>query len=283
MKNHTLLLLTLLALELAAHGQNTEAEWKQEAIQKYPDLARAGTPMNKRYASEYHGLRKHTPEYFNLPDWPLLLAHKVYGAIHSKPVSAKIAVQAIATAAPAVARATLPPSPPAVQLVSINDVKRYWIANLPRVPGTLDPGFHKISAQNWAQTQRINNGAHDDEAQDQANAQNIAALQAAGRFQDADSLLNQRAVYQQQLARAEMAHQRQEMSDTNAEFQQQISREARAAQNESDQLQSELAAQQQEIAREMQAQRREMADQRREIASQRTEMEKQRILNRHNY
>ena len=80
-------------------------DWQRKAVEMYPDLGVANSPINKKY----HALRmerlRTNPGFFRLPQWPVLLAREA-----ASQVGAQTAAQTPpATAAPA---ATAAPSEP---------------------------------------------------------------------------------------------------------------------------------------------------------------------------
>ncbi|HEY2341790.1 MAG TPA: hypothetical protein VGH90_02115 [Chthoniobacteraceae bacterium] len=50
---------------------------QQEAVRKYPDLGKAGTPFNKAFVAEVGRLKTQNPAFFSQPRWPVMLADKI--------------------------------------------------------------------------------------------------------------------------------------------------------------------------------------------------------------
>jgi uncharacterized membrane protein YhaH (DUF805 family) len=50
----------------------TAEEWKKEAIEKFPELAIAGSPLNAEFVARYKAYQG--SNFFNSPDWPMRLA-----------------------------------------------------------------------------------------------------------------------------------------------------------------------------------------------------------------
>jgi len=73
-------------------------DWQRKAVELYPDLAVAGSPLNKKYRALYQERLRTNPGYFRLPQWPVLLARES---------AAQLAVQAVpqATQGPAASAA----------------------------------------------------------------------------------------------------------------------------------------------------------------------------------
>jgi len=50
----------------------TVDDWKKKAIEQYPDLAVAGSPLNVAFVAKYKAYKG--TNYFDSPDWPMRLA-----------------------------------------------------------------------------------------------------------------------------------------------------------------------------------------------------------------
>ena len=57
-------------------AQQTQTEWQQEAVKRYPDLGRSGSALNSLFVSRHNELRKSDPSFFDDPKWPLTLARR---------------------------------------------------------------------------------------------------------------------------------------------------------------------------------------------------------------
>ncbi|MCX6910526.1 MAG: hypothetical protein NTY01_21130 [Verrucomicrobia bacterium] len=49
-------------------------DWQRKAVELYPDLGVAGSPLNKKYRALYQERIRTNPVFFRLPQWPVLLA-----------------------------------------------------------------------------------------------------------------------------------------------------------------------------------------------------------------
>jgi hypothetical protein len=58
-------------------GAGTEADWQKVAVEKYPELGMAGTPLNTMFVARVKTCRTSRMEVFQSPDWPLKLADEV--------------------------------------------------------------------------------------------------------------------------------------------------------------------------------------------------------------
>jgi hypothetical protein len=54
---------------------------KRQAVLRYPDLAVAGSPLNKEFVARYKRYQQERPDYFRDPSWPLRLAEESAQAI----------------------------------------------------------------------------------------------------------------------------------------------------------------------------------------------------------
>jgi hypothetical protein len=61
-------------------------EVKQYTIQKFPDLAVQGSPMNVGYMTKLRAYRAAQPDYFQNPQWPWMLAMEVAAELQIKPL-----------------------------------------------------------------------------------------------------------------------------------------------------------------------------------------------------
>jgi hypothetical protein len=63
-------------------------EWKVRAVKEFPDLGKAGTPMNARFLESAKELSDRNGEELKYPNWPYLLAVKVNSSLTAgaKPV-----------------------------------------------------------------------------------------------------------------------------------------------------------------------------------------------------
>jgi hypothetical protein len=61
-------------------------ETKQYTVQKFPDLAIKGSPMNLAYNAKVRTYRAAQPDYFQNPEWPWMLALEVAAELQIKPL-----------------------------------------------------------------------------------------------------------------------------------------------------------------------------------------------------
>lgn len=74
-------------------------DWQRKAVELYPQLGVSGSEFNKKFWSLYRQRMQTSPAYFNLPQWPVLLARECANQLASQ--------AAVKTAAPA---ASAPPA-----------------------------------------------------------------------------------------------------------------------------------------------------------------------------
>jgi len=76
-------LLALLALAQPLAAQTVE-QWQRSAVQKYPALAQAGSPLNQRFIAIVTAKRQAEPAYFSKPDWPMRAAAEAAAALQGE-------------------------------------------------------------------------------------------------------------------------------------------------------------------------------------------------------
>ncbi len=72
----------------AAPAQTTMEEWKAKAVEKYPDLGVADSPLNQRFVEAYRQRSAKEPEFFKDPRWPMRLADELAGDAPAAPAPA---------------------------------------------------------------------------------------------------------------------------------------------------------------------------------------------------
>ncbi len=80
MKLHVILsiaVLLLAPLAVSTTFAQTPAVSKQQAVKKYPELAIAGSALNKAVVAEIARRKQTNPDFFLLPDWPMRLADEL--------------------------------------------------------------------------------------------------------------------------------------------------------------------------------------------------------------
>jgi cytochrome c5 len=60
-------------------------DWQKKAVEQYPDLVVAGSPLSKKYRALYHERLRTNPAYFRLPQWPMLLAREAAAQVGAQP------------------------------------------------------------------------------------------------------------------------------------------------------------------------------------------------------
>jgi len=60
-------------------AQQTVADWQAKAIEAYPDLGVPDSPLNKTFLQLHQQLKETTPQLFDNPRWPFLIALLVGG------------------------------------------------------------------------------------------------------------------------------------------------------------------------------------------------------------
>lgn len=84
-------------------------DWQRKAVELYPDLAVAGSPLNKKYRALYQERLRTNPAYFKLPQWPVLLAKESAAQLGVQPATAAAAAPAVAPVSTAGPVASEPP------------------------------------------------------------------------------------------------------------------------------------------------------------------------------
>lgn len=221
------------------------AKSEQRAIALYPDCGKEGTELFKAIESQMDRLEKENPKFFDDPDWPLMLAAKCAEKIGCKTGNSQ----------------TSKIPEPKVNLVTPEDIKKYWLDNMPKLPGILDAGYHKMRDQNAIQAMRINSGKFDDEAQDKANEINIETLRKCGRNSEADSLIAERAAYKQMVEQKKLAEETRRQTDLQA-------RELDDLKQQQNNAINSMRSQQSQVINQIQGQQAEMEQQRRNMQFQ---------------
>jgi len=92
------LALLTMAQPLAAQ---TAEQWQRAAVQKYPALAQAGSPLNQKFLAIVAAKRTAEPAYFTQPDWPMRAVEEAVAALRAEEmaVAAKKAEEEKAAAA----------------------------------------------------------------------------------------------------------------------------------------------------------------------------------------
>ena len=79
--NIRLLVLTLLAVAPFQAWPQTVAEAQKQALAKYPELGREGSPLHTQFKSLYAAVKQSDPKFLSHPNWPLILADRASLAI----------------------------------------------------------------------------------------------------------------------------------------------------------------------------------------------------------
>ena len=78
---HLLLFLTLLAAAPLPARSQTVADAQKQALAKYPELGREGSPLHTQFKSLYTAAKQSDPTLLSNPNWPLILADRASSAI----------------------------------------------------------------------------------------------------------------------------------------------------------------------------------------------------------
>ena len=62
-------------------------DWQRKAVELYPDLNVAGSPLNKKYRALYQERLRTNPGYFKIPQWPVLLAKEAAALSGAQPAA----------------------------------------------------------------------------------------------------------------------------------------------------------------------------------------------------
>ena len=87
MKWSAIMGLAFIALALPLAAQTAE-QWQKSAVQKYPALAQAGSPLNQRFLAIVAAKRQAEPAFFAKQDWPMRAAEEAVAAIKGEEVAA---------------------------------------------------------------------------------------------------------------------------------------------------------------------------------------------------
>ena len=82
MKLTTLFLLSL-AVSITVQAQTPATNWQNAAIQKYPNIGIKDTDLNRRFVEAVTARRKTSPELFQDPKWPLIIADEIAKAMET--------------------------------------------------------------------------------------------------------------------------------------------------------------------------------------------------------
>jgi hypothetical protein len=146
----------------------------EETVKVYPDLANKESVMFRLAAQLAFEMSDPAhPDHAKLQavTGPRFCADKAASLLGKTPTAAK---------------------PATVKMVTAEEIKAYWLKNLPAAPSTLSPGHHAAVRKNMEMESSIRTGALDGTAQDEAARINIDALRAAGRHSEADLIQRQR-------------------------------------------------------------------------------------------
>ena len=80
-------------------------DWQRKAVELYPDLGVANSPINKKYRALYQERIRTNPGFFRLPQWPVLLAKEAATQVGAQassqtPPAAAVPVAAADTSEP---------------------------------------------------------------------------------------------------------------------------------------------------------------------------------------
>lgn len=126
-------------------------DWQKKAVEQYPDLAVAGSPLGKKYRALYQERLRTNPAYFRLPQWPMLLA---------KEAAAQVGAQA----------SSQPPAAPATDVVvseppEITAGRKLLISKCGRCHETPNARVDEMTWNRWVWKWRGRANLTDDECQ----------------------------------------------------------------------------------------------------------------------
>jgi hypothetical protein len=84
-------LLALLALFslLASALAQTAADSQKQAVEKYPELAKEGTPLHSKFIELYRQAKETNPTFLQNPDWPITIADKASALLIRPPFTSR--------------------------------------------------------------------------------------------------------------------------------------------------------------------------------------------------
>ena len=97
------------AMQISSQAQ-TVADAQKQAAAKYPDLSRAGTPLNTKFVELYREASASNPTLLSNPNWPVILADKAAALIVKTPSAPNITTPPAAPAPKPAAPAEPPPA-----------------------------------------------------------------------------------------------------------------------------------------------------------------------------
>jgi hypothetical protein len=116
MKKRTLVCALMLVAGLVAPAMaQTVDEAQQAAVEKYPDLTRAGTPIHTKFLQLFHEVQETDPSLLSNPEWPLILADQAYALVAADSPHAAPSASSASTPSPAASAPATPPPPRAAQ------------------------------------------------------------------------------------------------------------------------------------------------------------------------
>ncbi len=87
------LLATLTTLHAAPAPAQTAERWQAAAVQKYPALKEAGSPLNKQFLAVIAAKRASEPGFFKQPDWPMRAADMAQEEVLAADAAAEAAMK----------------------------------------------------------------------------------------------------------------------------------------------------------------------------------------------
>ena len=97
------------AMQISSQAQ-TVADAQKQAAAKYPDLSRAGTPLNTKFVELYREASASNPTLLSNPNWPVILADKAAALVAKTPSTPNTTTPPAAPAPKPAAPAEPPPA-----------------------------------------------------------------------------------------------------------------------------------------------------------------------------
>lgn len=105
----TIVIAMMCALQISSAAQTVTVEdAKKQAIAKYPDISRKGTPLNAKFVELYNEARTSNASLLNDPNWPVILADKAAALVAKTPATPGAATPPV----PPAPKPAGPPEPP---------------------------------------------------------------------------------------------------------------------------------------------------------------------------
>jgi cytochrome c5 len=143
----------MLGIALAVGTARAE-DWQKKAVEMYPQLGVADSAFAKKFQQLRRQQELVNPDYFNNPQWPVLLAKECAAQL-----AAETKPKAPSSAAPAAVTASKTPSAPAMTIG-----EKLYQAKCIRCHDLPDPGrVEQMTWNRWMMSMRYKAGLNDEE------------------------------------------------------------------------------------------------------------------------